>query len=196
MKLRDELRRTGAAGLAGLLIAVTVMLAACASIAPDFNATPSYAFADVRATRLARAHVAPQAQHPGLSGFRLINNGVSALMTRAALADVAEKSIDIQYYIFDAHPIFEIRLFNPFPERARWTRTLQLVLNLGTLGNRIHNKVFAVDAIAAVMGGRNVSNRYFEGWAEANFRDMDLLAAPAENDHGLRFEALRSAAAT
>lgn len=257
-----NVRRLATAGA----LAISLLLAACAGIAPDFRATPSQAFADAGATRLGKAHASAQARHPGLSGFRLINNGVSALLTRAALADVAERSIDIQYYIFDAdesgafliekliaaadrgvrvrlllddheldlddatlaridaHANIEVRLFNPFPGRARWTRNLQLLTHLGTLGNRMHNKVFAVDGAAAVMGGRNVSNRYFEGRAEANFRDMDLLAvgtvvqeiersfdeywnsrmavpvqalgvAPADNDHALHFAELRVQAA-
>jgi putative cardiolipin synthase len=45
------------------------------------------------------------------------------------------------------------------------------------LGHRMHNKLFAVDGQAAVMGGRNLSNHYFEGESETNFRDMDVFAA-------------------
>ena len=251
---------------ASLALGCGLLLAACATIVPDYQAVPSRAFADVAATPLGRSYAPAQARYPGWSGFRLINNGVSALLTRAALADVAERSIDIQYYIFDAdesgaflierliaaadrgvrvrlllddheldvddgtlvridaHPNIEVRLFNPFPGRARWTRNLQLLMNLGTLGNRMHNKVFAVDGTVAVMGGRNISNRYFEGRAESNFRDMDLLAAgdvvreversfdeywnsriavsvqalgeaPAVDDHALHFAELRDEAA-
>jgi putative cardiolipin synthase len=39
--------------------------------------------------------------HPGQSGFRLLANGTNALMSRVALADHAERSIDLQYFIFD-----------------------------------------------------------------------------------------------
>jgi putative cardiolipin synthase len=134
------------------------------------------------------------------------------------LADVAERSIDVQYYIYaaddvgafvlerlvaaadrgvhvrmllddlglalddralaliDGHPNIEVRIFNPFPDRSRWLRPLQLITR-GELGRRMHNKVFAVDAQAVVVGGRNVGNSYFEAQAEANFRDFDLLAA-------------------
>ena len=46
-----------------------------------------------------------QASRPGLSGVRVLNNGVSALMTRAALIDLAERSIDVQTYIYDADDV-------------------------------------------------------------------------------------------
>lgn len=202
--------------LAALLLAAA--LAGCATVRDDFSAAPSHAFDKVEQTALGRAFAGAQARQPGLSGFRLINNGVSALMTRAALADLAERSIDIQYYIYDpdetgaflleriigaadrgvrvrmllddyllalddatlaridAHPNIEIRVFNPFRARARWSRPLQMLLHSGRLGHRMHNKVFAVDGQIGVLGGRNISNHYMEGEAAANFRDIDLLA--------------------
>ena len=196
-----------------------VVLAGCATFRADYPVAPSHAFDRPRETTLGKAYAQAESRHPGFSGFRLLNNGVSALLTRAALADLAERSIDVQYYIFDAddiglflmkrliaaadrgvrvriiiddyligfddatlaridaHPNIEIRVFNPYPDRARWSRPLQMMFNLATLGNRMHNKLFAVDGQAAVMGGRNLSNHYFEGESETNFRDMDVLAA-------------------
>jgi len=46
--------------------------------------------------------LAPQLQeHPGQSGFKLLEYGREALVARTALADVAERTIDAQYYICD-----------------------------------------------------------------------------------------------
>lgn len=214
------------------LALAVVLLSGCASIRSDFQATPSTAFDRPAETALGRAHAAPQAEAPGLSGFRLLNNGVSALMTRAALADLAERAIDVQYYIFDAdevgsflldrilaaadrgvrvrmilddyligfdeatlaridaHPNVELRIFNPYRDRARWSRQLQMLFNLDSLGRRMHNKIFVVDGQAGVMGGRNISNHYFEGEGDANFRDIDLLVAgPAALEAGRIFDA-------
>ncbi|HEX4480176.1 MAG TPA: phospholipase D family protein, partial [Rudaea sp.] len=44
------------------------------------------------------------ADHSNQSGFRLLSNNIDALMSRVVLADKAAKSIDLQYYIFDADP--------------------------------------------------------------------------------------------
>ena len=81
---------------AGLLLAVAVaLLSGCATIREDYRPTPSAAFERPAETTLGKAFAPMQAAQPGLSGFRLLNNGVSALMTRAALADLAERAIDI-----------------------------------------------------------------------------------------------------
>src|SRR6201988_2660138 len=47
--------------------------------------------------------IAPQvAAHAGHSGFRVLPNGLDAFVARAALIDLAERTLDLQYYIF--HP--------------------------------------------------------------------------------------------
>ena len=209
------LRGTWRQAAAALFLAASV--AGCATFRDDYTAPPSQAFDRPEQTTIGQAFAGTQAQRPGLSGFRLINNGVSALMTRAALADLAERSIDVQYYIFDpdetgafllerliaaaqrgvrvrlllddyllamddatlakidAHPNIEVRIFNPYRDRARWSRTLQMFFHLDRLGHRMHNKIFAVDGQIGVLGGRNISNHYMEGEADSNFRDIDLL---------------------
>lgn len=201
------------------LLLVLVALCACAPMREDVVAAVSTAFDRPTETRLGRAFVQAQQRHRGESGFRLLNNGVSALMTRAALIDQAERSIDFQTFIFDsdetgafmldhliaaagrgvrvrillddyelglsdhilarldALPEIEVRLFNPFPDRSRWSRPLQMTLNLDHLGKRMHNKLLVADGQSVLLGGRNISNHYFEGRSDSNFRDIELLAA-------------------
>jgi putative cardiolipin synthase len=48
-------------------------------------------------SKLASQHTSA---YPGKSGFKLINQGKAAFIYRAQLADLAEKSIDAQYYIW------------------------------------------------------------------------------------------------
>ncbi len=91
--------------------------------------------------------------------------------------------------IVDEHPLIEIRVFNPFSGRSRWSRPLQIAFDLDRLGMRMHNKVFAVDGQVAILGGRNISNHYFEAGAESNFRDLDVLAAgPIVRDVSRQFD--------
>jgi len=47
--------------------------------------------------------------HPGKSGFRLLGNGLDAFVARAVLAALAERSIDVQYYLY--HDDLVARLF-------------------------------------------------------------------------------------
>ncbi|MGH8648333.1 MAG: phospholipase D-like domain-containing protein, partial [Burkholderiales bacterium] len=85
-------------------LSAAVLLAAiagCVAIQANFKAPPSYAFNLPEETPLGRAYAGDLARHPGKSGFRLMNSGVGALMTRAALADLAERAIDLQYFIYE-----------------------------------------------------------------------------------------------
>jgi len=92
-------RRWVAVAAAVLLTAI----AGCAGVTvrEGFEAPPSYAFDRPGETTLGRAYSADQGRHGDLSGFRLLQGGVGALMTRAALVDMAERSIDLKYFIYE-----------------------------------------------------------------------------------------------
>jgi putative cardiolipin synthase len=44
-----------------------------------------------------------------------------------------------------------------------------------TLNYRMHNKIFLVDGVAAILGGRNIGDEYFGRDASFNFQDMDAI---------------------
>ena len=52
-------------------------------------------------TRLGQFFGPAVAAHPGLSGFSLLSQAREAFITRLALADLAERSLDMQYYVWD-----------------------------------------------------------------------------------------------
>src|SRR6476646_8958516 len=52
-------------------------------------------------TRLDRFFGPAAAAHPGLSGFSLLSQAREAFITRLALADLAERCLDMQYYVWD-----------------------------------------------------------------------------------------------
>jgi cardiolipin synthase C len=79
---------------------VVLALAGCARLPKNVGRTPSSAIADTGATVLGRA-IAPVAEaHPGQSGFLLYNTAEGALQARVALANVAQSSIDAQYFMW------------------------------------------------------------------------------------------------
>src|SRR4051812_28862899 len=85
-----------------LLPALALVLAACATL-PDPQPRPdTHALTDTGATRLGRAIAAPAAAHPGKAAVHALPSGRDAFATRFALASVAERSIDVQYYIWRA----------------------------------------------------------------------------------------------
>lgn len=167
-------------------------------------------------TSLGKAFTAQLQPHPGLSGVYLLKNGLDAFVGRAVLARMAERSIDVQYYMFhqdtvgrllinelldaadrgvrvrllvddmyggeaddvwsslDSHPLFEVRLFNPFVRGH--SRNLQFLTRLKTVNHRMHSKTFTVDNQATIVGGRNIGDEYFDADPNLAFTDRDVLA--------------------
>jgi putative cardiolipin synthase len=96
---------------------------------------------------------------------------------RVLLDDLHEGPRDAVLHALDGHPNIEIRVFNPFYERAssKWDLGKQFIGDFSRLNRRMHNKAFIVDGAAAVVGGRNIGDEYFDASGDVNFRDLDVL---------------------
>ena len=81
-------------------IGLVWILASCATLPTDFEKPASYALTDTGDTTFGRAVKEKAEAHPGKSGFLLLGNGLDAFVARAVLAKYAERSIDVQYYLF------------------------------------------------------------------------------------------------
>jgi putative cardiolipin synthase len=86
-------------GVIIISVLVGLLLIGCATLPTDFERSESHAFTDTDDTRLGRDLHAVVAAHPGQSGFFLLGNGLDAFVARAVMANVAERSIDAQYYL-------------------------------------------------------------------------------------------------
>ena len=91
------------------LFALLTLLGGCAALRPSAPRMPSWAITDAEQTTLGRVFTAQAAQattqtatqtaqQPGLSGFQVVASGQTAFMARAALAQAAERTLDLQYY--------------------------------------------------------------------------------------------------
>ncbi len=76
-------------------------LAGCATIPKNFQQVPSTAYQYPERTELGQFFASSTEQRTGKSGFLLLNEGKVAILARIALADMAEKTIDMQYYIWE-----------------------------------------------------------------------------------------------
>ena len=99
MSLFDRASRLGCG--AGALLALAVATG-CAAQYAKYPRSPSTAFQEYPATPLGRLFEPAAAEHPGQSGVMYMRYGPKALVARLALADLAERSLDLQYYIWDA----------------------------------------------------------------------------------------------
>jgi putative cardiolipin synthase len=89
----------GSAGRSGILAVLLSLTAGCATLPEDYEKTPSYALRDTGDTYLAERVRPLVAANPGLSGFYPLPFGIEALAARLRLARLAEKGIDLQYFI-------------------------------------------------------------------------------------------------
>jgi putative cardiolipin synthase len=218
-----QLRQTYGIRLATLVASAAFLLGACSSVPAKFDKPkpPSVALAHPEETRLGAQFDSASRQHAGDSAFRVISVGVDGFLARVQMIDAAERTLDLQYFIFrgdetgrlitdaliraadrgvrvrvlvddgatvagdeqiialDAHPNIEIRIFNPFVYRGHNTlrRTIEFTFHSPRLDYRMHNKLFIVDNSAALIGGRNIGNQYFQMDPESQFADTDVFAA-------------------
>lgn len=94
---RSSTRRRGAATLLAL-----VMASACSNYDLNVPRPESHALQVRRTTRLGTLFETAAAKHPGQSGIIYIRSARLALEGRLAMVDLAEQSLDLQYYIWDA----------------------------------------------------------------------------------------------
>lgn len=81
------------------LIVAAMLVGGCAAIRHDAPRPPSYAIDNPQETELGRRFAAQLSSTPGMSGFRLLPSGQEAFLARAALAEAAQRTLDLQYYM-------------------------------------------------------------------------------------------------
>jgi putative cardiolipin synthase len=95
MRLRNS-------GRFALVILNASVLGGCAGLPPgaDFPKVASVALAHPEETRLGGQFAAAAREHGGASGFRIITVGVDGFLTRVQMIDAAQRTLDLQYFIF------------------------------------------------------------------------------------------------
>jgi putative cardiolipin synthase len=83
-------------------IGVVALMAGCAALPSLEGRSATHAITDTGGTRLARAVAEAVERHPAQSGIHALTEPVDAFAARAILASVAERSLDVQYYLWHA----------------------------------------------------------------------------------------------
>ena len=84
------------------IILLTGWLFGCASLPPLDKRVPSTYLSDTAGTRLGQAVATAGAAHPGKSGIYPLNAPLDAYAARVVLIRNAERTLDLQYYIWHA----------------------------------------------------------------------------------------------
>ena len=219
----------------GLLLAAATLCAACSTLPPGshYPKQPSVALEDPGTTQLGRQFLRARPAEPGQSAFRIIPAGVDGFVLRMQMIRAAERTLDLQYFIFrgdetgrllteelsqaarrgvrvrvlvddgdtlagdeqvlalGSRANIEVRVFNPFTYRGhnKLLRHLDFAAHFYRLDYRMHNKLLVADNSAALIGGRNIGNQYFQLDSDSQFADDDVFSAgPIANQLSSTFD--------
>jgi putative cardiolipin synthase len=147
------------------IIVVATFLAGCAAIQQDAPRPPSYAIDNPQETELGRSFAAQLSSHPGMSGFRLLSSGQDAFIARAALAEAAQRTLDLQYYVVAEDATSALLLYRVLLAAQRGVRVRVLIDDLDVGDRDAH--------LAALAAHPNVQLRVFNPFSR---RSATVLA--------------------
>jgi len=151
-----------------IALPVILSLAACGGLPKGGERTASTALKNNGGTALAAAVRPRVAEHPGQSGLHALPDGRDAFAARLALANAAQRSLDVQYYIWKKDLAGKVLLEHLFRAADRGVRVRLLLDDLGTAPSD--------DVLLAIDSHPNVEVRMFNPVAMRSLRLLGMLA--------------------
>ena len=150
------------------LLYASLLLASCATTIPTGYERPvSTSLPDPAATELGRFFQPETIAHPGNSGVLLVPTGEWGFRARAGLSNQAEKTIDVQYYIWEADTSGKILAERILRAADRGVRVRMLL---------DHIKLGKSDfSLARMERHPNIEIRLFNPFTNRGFRSLELL---------------------
>jgi putative cardiolipin synthase len=118
---------------------------------------------------------------------KLLEAADRGVRVRFLLDDIFSTVDDSALIALNEHPNIELRIFNPIARKG--VQAVNYVGNFSLTNRRMHNKSFTVDNQAAIVGGRNIAEEYFQLDTSGEFIDFDMLCAgPITRDISNHFD--------
>ena len=149
-----------------VLLALT-FVSGCATLPENVNRTESFAYTDTGDTAIGREFADKIAEHPGKSGFFLLGHGLDAFVARAVFAHFAERSIDVQYYLYHADLVGRLLADQLLKAADRGVRVRMLVDDMGLEGRDFN--------VAAMDSHPNLEIRIFNPFSRKTGRISQFL---------------------
>lgn len=119
-------------------------------------------------TTLAQQLLPAMQQHSGLSGVYLLEDSHEAFLARMALAEVAEKTLDVQYYTWHDDTTGHLLMQSLYQAAERGVR-VRLLLDDNNTGGMD-------DLLASVNAHPNIEIRLFNPFMQRTFRPLGYLS--------------------
>ena len=122
---------------------------------------------------------------------RVLDAAQRGVKVRLLLDDFGISTERSEILQLDAHPNIEVRVFNPWANRSwGFTKAIEFLVRWSTLNRRMHNKTYIADNRFAIVGGRNIGDRYFGVYEVFVQDDLDVLVAgPIASEVSASFDA-------
>jgi len=158
-------------------VLIAVLLGACSTTVNwNYPRVPSNAFAYPETTTVGALFQEASDKHPGLSGFSLVQHGENAFLARLAMVDLAEKTLDAQYYIWDSDTTGRILASRIMRAADRGVRVRILIDDNYQTGDKDF-------VIAALDGHPNIEIRLFNPVRNRLWRTLSFLAEFGRVNH-------------
>src|SRR5262249_36478720 len=152
------------------LLALSLLLGACsATVNWDYPRMPSNAFAHPGSTTVGALFQEAADKHSGLSGFSLVEYGENAFLARLAMIDLAEKTLDAQYYIWSSDTTGRILA-------SRLMRAADRGVRVRILIDDNYQTEYKVFLLAGLDGHTNIEVRLFNPITNRFWRTLSFLA--------------------
>lgn len=150
------------------LLLLSALSSGCTAKLPaDYERRDSRAIENYRTTALGSLFEGMSTEHPGESGFALIRLGRPAFTLRIAMTELAERTIDLQYYIWEADTTGRILAERLVRAADRGVRVRVLIDDNGLGGS---------DAgVASLNAHPNIEIRIFNPFASRGFHFWDFI---------------------
>ncbi len=113
------------------LLSICFLLSSCAALPDNSQQLYSTAPTDTDSTTLGKGVWKLSRKNPGKSGFILLDDGLDAFVARAKLASLAERTIDVQYYLFNDDTVGALVAYSLLQAADRGVRVRILLDDMG-----------------------------------------------------------------
>lgn len=164
----------------GIVLLLTI-LGGCASLPKDVERPVSNTFAATADTALGRLVDEAARAHPGQTGFGLLVEGGQALTARHDLTLLAERGIDIQYYIWEGDTSGRLLAASLLAAAERGVRVRILIDDIHTKGRDFN--------LAALDDHPGIEIRTFNPFTRRDSRNLNLVTDFARLNHRMHNKA-------
>lgn len=150
---------------------LVLMLSACSTSQRAYVSTPSYSFKHTDRTALGIKAKKIQRNNVSNSTAYLVSEGTEAFLTRLALLKLAERSVDVQYFIWKSDLIGKM-LFHGIIQAADRGVRVRLLLDDITLDDETKKILYAIDQ------HKYIEVRIYNPVSTKRLRILDALIDP------------------